>query len=86
MTNHKENLSHFRQHPIPTVHEEQIMMKARVKKMQFLTLQVIVKVRRTYNPSPYIELNPVCCLNDHCTSIGHNCMLLFVFPLSDEAL
>jgi len=60
-------------------------MKARVKKMQFLGVQVIVKVRQAYNPSHYIRLNPVCRLNARCISIGRNCMLLFVFPLQDEA-
>ena len=85
VTNHEQTMSDFRQRPIPWVHEEQIVMKAWVKKMQFLRVQVIVKVRRAYNPSHYISLNPVCRLNARCTSIGRNCMLWFVFALSDEA-
>ena len=46
---------------------------------------IIVKVRRSYNPSHYIRLYPICSLNTRCASIGRNCMLLFVFPLSDES-
>jgi hypothetical protein len=61
------------------------MMKTRVKKRLFLTVEVIVNVRRAYNLSHYIRLDPVCQLNAPCTSIGLNCMLLIVFPLSDEA-
>jgi hypothetical protein len=63
----------------------QIVMKAQVKNRQFLTLQVTVKVRRAYNPSHYIRLNPACKFNSRCTSIERNCMLLLVFPLSDTA-
>jgi len=85
VTNHEQTISDFRHRPIPRVHEEQIVMKAGVKKMRFLRVQVIVKVRRAYNPSHYIRLNPVCRLNARCTSISRNCMLLFVFPVSDKA-
>jgi len=86
VTSHKQTISDFRQCPIPRVHEEQIGMKAWVKKKQFLRVQEIVKVRQTYNPSHYIRLNPACQLNASCTSIGRNGMLLFIFPLSDKAL
>ena len=85
VTNHKQTKADICQCPILRMHEEQIVMKARVKKMQFLRVQVIFKVRRAYNPSHYIRLNSVCRLNARCTSIGRNCMLLFVFALSDEA-
>ena len=63
----------------------QIVMKAQVKNRQFLRVQVTVKVRRAYNPSHYIRLNPACRFNSRYTSIGQNCMPLLVFPLSDEA-
>jgi hypothetical protein len=36
VTNHEQTISDFCQRPIPRVHAEQILMKARVKKMQFL--------------------------------------------------
>jgi len=85
VTNHSQSISDFRHRPIPRVHEEQIVTKARVKKRQFLRVQVIVKVRRACNPSHYIRWYPACRLNARWTSIGRNCMLLFVFPLSDEA-
>ena len=41
VTNHEQTISDFRQRPIPRVHEEQIVMKAQVKQMQFLRVQVI---------------------------------------------
>jgi len=85
VTNHQQTITDFRQLPIPRVHEEQIAMKARVKKRRCLRVQVIAKVRQAYNPSYYITLNSKCQLNAHCTLIGRNCMLLFVFLLSDEA-
>jgi hypothetical protein len=85
VTNHSLMTSDFRQHLIPRGREEQIVMKARVNTRQFLRVQVIVNVRRAYNPSHYISFNPVCQLNAHCTSIGQNWMLLFVVPLSDGA-
>jgi len=84
-TNHKQTISDFRQHPIPRVHEVQIVMKAWIKNWQFLSIQVTVIVRQAYNPSHYIRLYPACRFNSRCTSIGRNCMLLMVFPLSDEA-
>ena len=40
MTNHKRTISDFHQYPIPRVHEEKIVMKARVKKWQLLSVQV----------------------------------------------
>jgi hypothetical protein len=85
VTNHEQTISDFCQHSIQTVREDEIVMKARVKKLQFLRVQDIVKVRRAYNTSHYIRLNP------HGNSIlpapqlARNCMLLFVFLLSDEA-
>jgi hypothetical protein len=45
VTDHEETISDFPQSPIRRVHEEQIVMKARVKKWQFLRVQVTVKVR-----------------------------------------
>jgi len=84
MTKHTQTISDFRQCPIPRVHEERIVMKARVKKRQFLRVQVTVKVRGACNPSHYIRLNLACQFNAHCTSIGWNWMLLFVFLLSDD--
>jgi hypothetical protein len=73
--NHEQTISDFRQTAIQMVHEEQIVMQARVKKMQFQRVQEIVKVRRAYNPNHFISLNPVYRLNAHCNSIGRNCML-----------
>jgi hypothetical protein len=75
MINHEQTISDFRQTAIQMVHEEQIVMQARVKKMQFQRVQEIVKARRAYNPSHFISLNPICRLNAHCNSIGRNCML-----------
>ena len=40
MTHHNQTISDFCQHPIPSVHEEQIVMKARVMKRQSLRVQV----------------------------------------------
>jgi len=40
VTNHQQTISDFRQNPIPNVHEEQIVMKAQVKKRQLSTVQV----------------------------------------------
>jgi len=85
VTNHQQMISDFRQQPIPRVPEEQIVMKAGVRTTQFLRVQVTVKVRRACIPSHCIGLNPACLLNACCTSIGRNCKLLFLFPLSDEA-
>jgi len=85
VTNPKQSISDFRQCPIPRVYEEQTVTKAQVKKRQFLRVQVIVKVRRACNPSHYMKLYPACRLNARWTLIGWNCMLLFVFPHSDEA-
>jgi hypothetical protein len=85
VTNHKQTISDFLQRPIPRVHKDQIVMKARVRTTQFLRVQVTVKVRRACNPCHSIRLNPACLFNARCISIGRNCMLLFVFPLSDEA-
>jgi len=84
VTNHNQTISDLLQHPIPTVHAEQMVMKAQVKKRQFLRVQVTVKVRRACNPRHCIRLNPACRFNACWTSIGRNCMLLFIFPLSDE--
>ena len=58
----------FGQHPIPRVDQERIVIKARIKKWQFLRVQVIVKVRRAYNPCDYMTLNPVCQLHTRGTS------------------
>jgi len=85
VTNHKQMMSDFLQRPIPRVHKDQNVMKARVKTTQFLRGQVTFKVRQACNPSHSIRLNPACQFNARCTSIGRNCMPLFVFPLSDEA-
>jgi hypothetical protein len=85
VTTHKRMIYDFLQHPIPTVHEEQIKMKAQVRTRQFLRVQVTVKDRRAWNPIHYISLNPSCLINACCTSIGRNCILLFAFLLSDEA-
>jgi hypothetical protein len=60
VANHKQSLYNLSQCPIPRVYEEQLMMKAGVKKRQFLRVQVIVKVRGAYNPSHSIGLNPAC--------------------------
>ena len=40
VTNHKQTISDFHQRPIPSVHEEQIVLNARVKKWQCLRFQV----------------------------------------------
>jgi hypothetical protein len=85
VTNHKQMISDFLQRPIPRVHKDQIMMKARDRTMQFLRVQVTVKVRQACKPSHSITLNPACLFNAPCTSIGQNCILLFDFLLSDEA-
>ena len=85
VTNHKQTISDFLQCPIRRVHKDQIVIKARVRTMQFLRVQVTVKVRRACNPSHFIRLNSACLFNARCISIGRNCMLLFIFPLSDEA-
>ena len=75
--------SDFCQHPIPSVHEEQIVMKARDKKRQFLRVQVTVNIGEPAIAA--IGLYPACRFNASCTSICRNCMLLLVFPLSGEA-
>jgi hypothetical protein len=85
VTNQKLTISDFPQCLILRVHEEQIVTKARVKKRQFLRVQVIVKVRGARNPSHYIRLYPACRLNARWSSIVRKCMLLFVFPLSHDA-
>ena len=85
VTNPKQTISHYCQRAIGRVHEDHIVMKAQVRKRQFLRVQVTVKVWRACNPSHYIRLNLACQLNGRCTSMGRNCTLLFSFPLSDEA-
>jgi len=85
VTNDKKKISDFRQRPIPRVHEEHILINTWVMKRQFLWVQVTVKVTRAYNPGHNMRLNPAYQFNAHCTSIGENCMLLFVLLLSDEA-
>ena len=45
VANHKLSISDFRQCLIRSVREEQIVMKAHVKKRQFLRVHVSVKVR-----------------------------------------
>jgi hypothetical protein len=42
---HEQSISDVRQCPIPSVLEQQILMKVRVKKRQFLGVKVTVKVR-----------------------------------------
>jgi hypothetical protein len=83
-TNHRQTISDVLQRAIPREHAEQIVMKACVRTMQFLRVQVTVKLRRACNPSDCIRLNPACLLNACCTSSGHKCMLVFVFPLSHK--
>jgi hypothetical protein len=85
VTNHKQTISDFRHYPIHRAHENQIMTKAHVKNLLFLKVQVIAKVRQACNPSHYITLYSACWLNFCWTSIGRNCMMLFIFLLSDEA-
>jgi len=82
-TNYKM-ISDFPPLPIPRVHKEQIVMKAWVNETLFLRVQVTVIVRWDCNHSLYIRLNPNCYFNSCCTSIGPNCFLLFIFPLSGE--
>jgi len=85
MTNHKQTKSDFFLCAISTVHKDQIVMKAQVRTTQFLRVQVTVKVRQACNPSHCIRLNSACLFNACCTSIGRNCMLLFIIPLLNEA-
>jgi hypothetical protein len=85
VTHHKQTISSFRQHPIPQVDEQPIMRTARDKKRQFLRVQVTVKVSRDNKLSHYIRLNSACRFNACCTSIVRNCILLLLFPMSDEA-
>jgi len=85
VTNHIQTISDFLRSPIARLDEEQNLMTARIKTTQFLKVQVTVKVRRACNPSHCIRLNAACRFNACCTSIGRNCMLLFVFSLWDEA-
>jgi hypothetical protein len=80
VTNHKQTISDFLQQPIPRVHKDQMVMKARVRTTQFLRVQVTVKVGWGCNPRHCIGLNSACLFNTRCTSIVRNCMLWFVFP------
>jgi len=85
VTNHTQTISDFLQRPISSVQKDQIVMKAWVRTMQCLIVHVTVTVRRACISSHCIGLNSPCLFNACCTSIGWNCMVLFVFPLSDEA-
>jgi len=85
VTNHKQTISDFHQCSISRVHEEQIVMKARVKKRHILRVQVTVNVMQACNCSHYITLYPACRFNASCTSIGQNWILFLGFLLSAEA-
>jgi len=62
VTNLKQTLSDFRQCQIRSVHEEQIVMKAPVKKTQLLRVAVTVKVRRACSRSHYdVSCLPIQC-------------------------
>ena len=92
VTNHKQSISDFRQRPIPSVHEEQNVMKAQVKKRQFLRVQVNCRSKVSLQSqlldcilhansmlaAPQLAGTALCYLSFRCQMKPHDAFILFL--------
>jgi len=92
MTNHKQKISDFSQRPIPSVHEEKIVIKALVKKRQFLRVQVNRQSKASLQSqqldfilransmlaAPELAGTACCYSSFHCQMKPHDAFILFL--------
>jgi hypothetical protein len=83
MKNLSPKLSDYPKLRMPTVHVEQIMMKAPLQKMQLLRVQVPVQIEQVCISSKF-TLPGASRFNGHCISIYLSCTLSTILLFSNE--